>query len=1188
MSNPFIPADDFISGLKLEYNFTNKSNGSNTLTGECNACLTSGILYDLYLHDIDYNGNNNASLISKIKSNIEYIHISSTNFDGVLFNASHISYESNITKFNASLSASSTQSFPVGPAIVDFVLIRNIHGIPGGSDNQIQYNNGGSFGASSNLTFDGTLLNLSGSLTVSGNLHINGSTTTVYTENTRIKDQLIELNACNTSASYSGILINGDNASNVFMGWKSDIESFIFGKTNDNASSTNITITYTNITGANASFTNGSFTNLDVSGSLTGVSLDDISDCLVNASSVYVGNNPNASSVAKNNTGVGINVLNSITIGEDNTAIGYNALTTITNSNYNTAIGTMALKYNTSVSNTAIGRKSLSLNTTGENNTAVGKDSLKKNETGSRNVALGYQSGSMIYSGNNNIIIGSDANPSASNTSNEIVIGTGAIGHGENIVVIGNSDVVAWHPADDGGVDLGDPSYKFKDLYINGNASITSGSFTSLTVNGISVTGGGGSGTPSGSNTQIQYNASGSFEGSASLVFYSGSSTLAVNGSITATNKISGNNASFSSGSFTTISGHLTGDASGINASFSNGSFTKISGNNASFSSGSFTKIYGDNASFINISGDNASFTNGSFTKINNISIYRNNNNLIIGDIPGGIKTNGSYNTSIGLGASASLTGGYENVSVGYKSLYNASNASGNVAIGYKAGYHHTGSNNIFIGHNSGVRNITNASNIEDSKSSNQIYIGSNASFTIHDDGSVTSGPLIYGNSNNNGYLQFNASKVLFNASFIDIEGGLLQIHHSTLQLDTASIGDDNHINIGYYEGGSGSYVRLYTSKADKDTVSYETEDVDGYVDFRVKTLIGSSASCTSGSFTTLQVDNISIDGNTISSTDSTDFNITPLTGQKIVLDGAINIDAGVVTGATSITSTAFVGALTGNVSGTAATVTGAAQTAITSVGTLTALQVDNINISSNTISSTAGTDLNITPLTGHQIVLDGTIIIYAGVVTGATSITSTAFVGNLTGNASGTSGSFTNLDVSGSLTVGGVDVAGGGGGGGTPGGNNTEIQYNDNGAFNGSSSLVFYNGSSTLAVNGSITATGDITAFYASSDKRLKKNIVTIENPLDIINNIRGVRFNWNDEAKKVNPGVDLNKIEMGVIAQEIEDHIPEVIKGGLQGYKAVRYEKIVPLLIETIKEQQKQINNLNDRLEKLENKVN
>lgn len=71
----------------------------------------------------------------------------------------------------------------------------------------------------------------------------------------------------------------------------------------------------------------------------------------------------------------------------------------------------------------------------------------------------------------------------------------------------------------------------------------------------------------------------------------------------------------------------------------------------------------------------------------------------------------------------------------------------------------------------------------------------------------------------------------------------------------------------------------------------------------------------------------------------------------------------------------------------------------------VTSLQVDNLNINGNTISSTAGTDLLITPLGGQQIVLDGTIIIDAGVVTGATSITSTEFVGGgagLTGISAG------------------------------------------------------------------------------------------------------------------------------------------------------------------------------------------
>ena len=92
-------------------------------------------------------------------------------------------------------------------------------------------------------------------------------------------------------------------------------------------------------------------------------------------------------------------------------------------------------------------------------------------------------------------------------------------------------------------------------------------------------------------------------------------------------------------------------------------------------------------------------------------------------------------------------------------------------------------------------------------------------------------------------------------------------------------------------------------------------------------------------------------------------------------------------------------GNVTGNTSGTAATVTTAAQTAITSVGTLTALQVDNLNVNGNTITASSGA-LNLTPAGGSAIVLDGTINVDAGVVTGATSITSTAFVGNLTGTA--------------------------------------------------------------------------------------------------------------------------------------------------------------------------------------------
>ena len=120
-------------------------------------------------------------------------------------------------------------------------------------------------------------------------------------------------------------------------------------------------------------------------------------------------------------------------------------------------------------------------------------------------------------------------------------------------------------------------------------------------------------------------------------------------------------------------------------------------------------------------------------------------------------------------------------------------------------------------------------------------------------------------------------------------------------------------------------------------------------------------------------------------------------TASKLVLrDGSGNFAAGTITA--NLTGN-VTGNVTGNTSGTALSVTQAAQTAITSVGTLTALQVDNLNLNGNTFSATTGA-VNITPAAGSAIVLDGTINVDAGVVTGATSVTSTSFVGALTGNS--------------------------------------------------------------------------------------------------------------------------------------------------------------------------------------------
>ena len=108
-------------------------------------------------------------------------------------------------------------------------------------------------------------------------------------------------------------------------------------------------------------------------------------------------------------------------------------------------------------------------------------------------------------------------------------------------------------------------------------------------------------------------------------------------------------------------------------------------------------------------------------------------------------------------------------------------------------------------------------------------------------------------------------------------------------------------------------------------------------------------------------MDNLTIDGNSITAGTGV-VNIVPASGSAIVLDGTVNVDAGVITGATSITSTAFVG-----------TLSTAAQANITSVGTLTTLSVDNITVNANAITSTdTNGDITITPHGTGDVILDG------------------------------------------------------------------------------------------------------------------------------------------------------------------------------------------------------------------------
>ena len=126
-----------------------------------------------------------------------------------------------------------------------------------------------------------------------------------------------------------------------------------------------------------------------------------------------------------------------------------------------------------------------------------------------------------------------------------------------------------------------------------------------------------------------------------------------------------------------------------------------------------------------------------------------------------------------------------------------------------------------------------------------------------------------------------------------------------------------------------------------------------------------------------------------------------------------------------------------------------------------------------------------------------------------------------------------------------------------------------------------------TFYVAGDIKATNEITAYY--SDARLKDFKGTIDNALDKVQSLNGYYYTENETAKEI--GFTNDKVQVGLSAQEVEAVLPEIVtKAPIAyedhvevDYKTVKYDKMVPLLVEAIKEQQTQIDELKAMVQKL-----
>jgi hypothetical protein len=222
-------------------------------------------------------------------------------------------------------------------------------------------------------------------------------------------------------------------------------------------------------------------------------------------------------------------------------------------------------------------------------------------------------------------------------------------------------------------------------------------------------------------------------------------------------------------------------------------------------------------------------------------------------------------------------------------------------------------------------------------------------------------------------------------------------------------------------------------------------------------------------------------------------------------------------------------------------------------------ISVSDVSTSTLSVAATA----NIATLTTRNITTGGNTV--TGNLTGNWTLTSGSKLLGLTnipsGNLSGVDGNTSNiLFGNGVFGPGGAGSAGATGATGAQGPAGVGIVNSGNATY-----VAFYaTGGTTLSSGqGQTVYAGD---FATASDIALKNVEGNIEDSLSKILSLRGIRYTWNDAAQ--NMGFAKNQKQIGVVADDIEKILPELIKYDNDGYKLVSYDRLVPVLIEAIKE--------------------
>ncbi len=520
--------------------------------------------------------------------------------------------------------------------------------------------------------------------------------------------------------------------------------------------------------------------------------------------------------------------------------------------------------------NLGLGYNAAKALTSGVRNVALGYKALNAGTSANNNITIGYQAGNVLTTGQKNIIIGSDADPSAAAGENQIVIGFESVGTADNQVVLGNSSTTQWVPGSADATDLGSTSAEFDDLFLGDGSVVNLGVDQDVTLTHIADTGVRLNGASqlqfrdatlkvsSSADGQLDVDADAELELVAPIVDIDASTEVNVSSELKVGGKISAG--ADGSGADVVFYSNTSGDDFTWDASEEKLIITGTNGQDAlTVADGNVTVA--DNVTAAAFIGDGSSLTGLTVSDITGdltVKGEENNSGTLNLYADEGDDDNDKWRMQIANGGSMTID---SKQSESWSTLLTLGNTGALTVVGDLTV---TGDDLTMATNTSGAALIGDGTNFNPVVISGDISVGTNGAAAIGS-GVIVNADVSSGAAIADSKLATISTANKVGLAALDIDGGT-DIGAAIVDADLFIIDD-----------GAGGTNRKVTAS-------------------RLKTYAQSGVSSAADDITTG-------DAVVTIATSSGAVNITPASGSAIVLDGTINVDAGVVTGATSIRS---------------------------------------------------------------------------------------------------------------------------------------------------------------------------------------------------------------------------------------------------------------------------------------------